>query len=67
MIVFVDGFYVTWGARADANAPASGVGAPLPPCGKAMGKLSTEDFTAVVEKGLLNFSEYLIQLICATL
>lgn len=46
---------MTWGARADAQAAP---GAPLPPHGKPLGKLGYKDFEAVVEKGLLQYSEY---------
>ena len=48
---------MTWGARADANAPTSAPGAPLPAQGKALGKLGSEDFTRVIDKGLLQYSE----------
>ncbi|CAL1541204.1 unnamed protein product [Lymnaea stagnalis] len=49
-------FFVTWGARADSGAPAVGAGAPLPPHGKPLGKLSEEDLKAVVEKGIRFYS-----------
>jgi hypothetical protein len=52
-----DAFYVTWGARADAGPSATGIGAPLPPHGKALGKLGPDDLTKVIEKGLLQYSE----------
>ena len=46
-------FYVTWGARADLQTAP---GAPLPPFGKAMGKLANDDLKAVIEKGLVQYS-----------
>ncbi|XP_074649972.1 cytoplasmic dynein 2 heavy chain 1-like [Tubulanus polymorphus] len=47
------GYYVTWGARAEmATAP----GAPLPPHGAVMGKLSDDDLKTVIEKGLKQYS-----------
>ncbi|KAK6172722.1 hypothetical protein SNE40_016326 [Patella caerulea] len=45
-------FFVTWGAKSDSGAPAVGAGAPLPIFGKPLGKLSSEDLMAVVEKGI---------------
>ena len=56
LIIFVsDAFYVTWGAREDLKiAP----GAAIPPAGKPLGLMSSEDFMTVVEKGLLQYSEY---------
>ena len=49
-------YYVTWGGRPDSGGGGA-VGAPIPPQGKAMGKLSADDLTAVAEKGLLQYSE----------
>ena len=51
---FLAGYYVTWGARGD-DAPAAG--APLPSHGKPLGKLATDDFQEVIEKGMLNYSK----------
>ncbi|KAI0210442.1 Cytoplasmic dynein 2 heavy chain 1 [Lamellibrachia satsuma] len=50
-------YYVTWGARADASAPSSVPGAPLPAHGKPLGKLNTDDLNTVIEKGLLQYSK----------
>ena len=50
---FSANFYVTWGARADLQTAP---GAPLPPFGKAMGKLANDDLKAVIEKGLVQYS-----------
>jgi hypothetical protein len=33
---------VTWGARTESGAPSVAAGAPLPPMGKSLGKLSTD-------------------------
>ena len=52
-----DSYYVTWGARADLQLPP---GAPLPPTGKPIGKLSSGDFETVVEKGLVQYSTYTV-------
>ncbi|KAK7489861.1 hypothetical protein BaRGS_00018883, partial [Batillaria attramentaria] len=49
-------FFVTWGARSDSGAPASGAGAPLPPFGKPLGKLSMEDLQEVIQKGIKLYS-----------
>ena len=51
-------YYVTWGARTESGAPAVGAGAPLPPFGKPLGKLSEEDLKAVIEKGIKIYSEW---------
>ncbi|XP_064610087.1 cytoplasmic dynein 2 heavy chain 1-like isoform X3 [Liolophura sinensis] len=51
-----DTFYVTWGARSESGAPAVAAGAPLPPNGKPLGKLTTDDLQAVIEKGLRMYS-----------
>lgn len=50
-----DHYYVTWGARPDTSG--GGIGAPLPPQGKSMGKLSADDLTTVAEKGLLQYGK----------
>ncbi|KAL3878520.1 hypothetical protein ACJMK2_030860 [Sinanodonta woodiana] len=47
-------FFVTWGARHDTTG--HGAGAPIPPSGKPLGKLSSEDLKSVIEKGLRVFS-----------
>ncbi|PAA68244.1 hypothetical protein BOX15_Mlig013490g1 [Macrostomum lignano] len=44
-------WFVTWGSREPQAA-----GAPPPPQGKTLGKLSFEDLSAVVDKGLLQYS-----------
>ncbi|KAK3100036.1 hypothetical protein FSP39_013759 [Pinctada imbricata] len=49
-------FFVTWGARHDSGAPSSAAGAPLPPMGKPLGKLTGDDLQSVVEKGLKIYS-----------
>ena len=56
-ILFVGHYYVTWGGRPDSTGGGGAVGAPIPPQGKAMGKLSADDLTAVAEKGLLQYSK----------
>ena len=53
---------MTWGARADASAPSSVPGAPLPAHGKPLGKLNTDDLNTVIEKGLLQYSKSQITL-----
>lgn len=47
---------MTWGARHEDGGPAVAAGAPLPPTGKPLGKLNTDDLTAVVERGLKLYS-----------
>ncbi|XP_025088458.1 cytoplasmic dynein 2 heavy chain 1-like isoform X3 [Pomacea canaliculata] len=49
-------YFVTWGARTDTGAPASGAGAPLPPFGKPLGKLSPSDLQSVIERGIKLYS-----------
>lgn len=49
-------YFVTWGARHEDGGPAVAAGAPLPPTGKPLGKLNTDDLTAVVERGLKLYS-----------
>ena len=49
---------MTWGARADASAPSAVPGAPLPPHGKPLGKLNSDDLNTVIEKGLLQYSKF---------
>ncbi|CAG5115632.1 unnamed protein product, partial [Candidula unifasciata] len=49
-------YYVTWGARAESGASGIGAGAPLPPFGKPLGKLSEDDLKAVIEKGIRIYS-----------
>lgn len=48
---------MTWGARSESGGVAVGAGAPLPPNGKPLGKLSGEDLKAVIEKGFKHFSK----------
>ena len=65
MCLSTEAYYVTWGARADAGPSATGIGAPLPPHGKALGKLAAEDFQRVIEKGLVQYSQcYLLLVYC---
>nr|KAG5701774.1 hypothetical protein BaRGS_000764 [Batillaria attramentaria] len=40
----------------NSGAPASGAGAPLPPFGKPLGKLSMEDLQEVIQKGIKLYS-----------
>ena len=47
-----DAYYVTWGGRSGVTPSSAGVGKPL-------GKLSTDDFKAVIEKGLVQYGERL--------
>lgn len=56
MLLCAGSYYVTWGARADGSTAATAPGAPLPPHGKPLGKLSQDDFKAVIEKGLIQYS-----------
>ncbi|XP_066286377.1 cytoplasmic dynein 2 heavy chain 1-like isoform X1 [Branchiostoma lanceolatum] len=46
------GYYVTFGARAELATPP---GAPIPPAGKQVGWLGTDDFRNVVSKGLVSY------------
>ncbi len=46
-------YYVTWGARADLQTAP---GAPLPPFGKCLGKLNSDDLKTVIQKGLVQYS-----------
>lgn len=49
---------MTWGASADGSmAVKSAGGVPMPPVGRSLGRLNAEDFRAVIEKGLLQYSE----------
>ena len=45
---------MTFGASSDKQVPP---GAPMPRHGKPIGKLSPDDFTTVVEKAILSYSE----------
>ena len=54
LLHFSASFYVTWGARSDS---AGGVGAPLPPFGRPLGKLSADDLESTIEKGLKLYSK----------
>ena len=54
LLHFSASFFVTWGARSDT---AGGVGAPLPPFGRPLGKLSADDLESTVEKGLKLYSK----------
>lgn len=53
----LDDFFVTWGARTESGAPSVAAGAPLPPMGKPLGKLSSDDLVAVIERGLKIYSK----------
>ena len=58
MMICVEDYYVTWGAASDGSlAVKSAGGVPMPPVGRPLGKLNGEDFCAVIEKGLLQYSE----------
>ena len=50
---------MTWGAKVDPTAPSAVPGAPLPPGGKPLGKLSSDDLKSVIDKGMLQYSKYL--------
>jgi len=58
MLCDVEDYYVTWGAAADGSvAVKSAGGIPMPPVGRPLGRLNAEDFGAVIQKGLLQYSE----------
>jgi len=58
MMCCVEDYYVTWGAASDgATGVKSAGGIPMPPVGRTLGKLSSDDFRAVVDKGLLQYSK----------
>lgn len=59
MTDFSADYFVTWGARHEDGGPAVAAGAPLPPTGKPLGKLNTDDLTAVIERGLKLYSMWL--------
>lgn len=59
MTNFSADYFVTWGARHEDGGPAVAAGAPLPPTGKPLGKLNTDDLTAVIERGLKLYSKWL--------
>lgn len=42
------------------GAPALAPGSPLPPFGKMLGKLSTEDITTVVEHGIVAYGRFIL-------
>jgi len=69
MLHCVEDYYVTWGAASDGGMGVkSAGGVPMPPVGRPLGRLNSEDFTAVVEKGLLQYSKYSLLLqsyVCA--
>jgi len=49
---------VTWGAATDGSIGVkSAGGVPMPPVGRPLGKLNSEDFKAVIDKGLLQYSK----------
>jgi len=48
---------VSWGASGDVKNVKSSGGVPMPPLGRPLGRLNIDDFQAVVEKGLLQYSE----------
>ena len=55
---------MTWGARTESGAPSVAAGAPLPPMGKSLGKLSTDDLVAVIERGLKLYCKFQPQRWC---
>ena len=55
---------MTWGARTESGAPSVAAGAPLPPMGKSLGKLSTDDLVAVIERGLKLYCKFQPQQWC---
>lgn len=59
MTDFSADYFVTWGARHEDGGPAVAAGAPLPSTGKPLGKLNTDDLTAVIERGLKLYSKWL--------
>jgi len=55
--MFVEDYYVTWGAASDGSMGVKSAGGiPMPPVGRPLGRLNNEDFRAVTEKGLLQYS-----------
>ena len=51
---------MTWGAASDSGMGVKSAGGiPMPPVGRPLGKLNGEDFRAVIEKGLLQYSKYI--------
>jgi hypothetical protein len=58
LCLFVDDFYVTWGASSDTKNIKSAGGAPMPPLGRTLGRLNVEDFQTIVDKGLLQYSMF---------
>jgi len=55
----VEDYYVTWGATSDSGMGVKSAGGiPMPLVGRSLGKLNSEDFRAVIEKGLLQYSKY---------
>jgi len=53
----IEDYYVTWGAASDGMGVKSAGGIPMPPVGRPLGRLNTEDFRAVIQKGLLQYSK----------
>ena len=54
----VENYYVTWGAASDGSMGVKSAGGiPMPPVGRPLGRLNSEDFRAVIEKGLLQYSK----------
>ena len=49
-----DVYYVSWGARRDIRHVA---GAPLPALGAPLGKMTAEEFIAVVDRGLTAYGK----------
>ncbi|XP_063807614.1 cytoplasmic dynein 2 heavy chain 1 isoform X2 [Pseudophryne corroboree] len=48
-------FYVTWGALHEAGSVLA-PGQPLPPHGRPLGRLNSDDFKEVIKKGIIQFS-----------
>jgi len=58
VLYHAEDYFVTWGAASDGSMGVkSAGGVPMPPVGRPLGRLSSEDFRAVIEKGLLQYSE----------
>jgi hypothetical protein len=60
LYLFLDDYYVTWGASSDTKNIKSAGGAPMPPLGRALGRLTVEDFLTIVDKGLLQYSGFFL-------
>jgi len=57
-VCYTEDYYVTWGTASDGGSGVKSAGGiPMPPVGRPLGRLNSEDFTAVIEKGLLQYSK----------